>query len=189
MIARILLALALLEAPAAAQVINNPPTAGTITGTVAPANGGTGRTTLALGGILTGNTTSAINATALTGLILGAGTSVPTAYAGASCTNQFPRSLNASGAATCATVANTDLANSSVTLGATTVALGATGQVKLSTATVAAGGAQIPACNAGLAGTSYLVTDALLPAALAILAGGGAVVVSVTCNGTNWIVM
>ncbi len=29
---------------------------------------------------------------------------VPTAYAGTSCTNQFPRSLNASGAATCATV-------------------------------------------------------------------------------------
>jgi hypothetical protein len=34
------------------------------------------------------------------------------AYAGTSCTNQFPRSLNASGAATCASVANTDLAGS-----------------------------------------------------------------------------
>lgn len=38
-----------------------------------------------------------------TGLVLNtAGT--PSAYAGASCTNQFPRSLNASGAATCASV-------------------------------------------------------------------------------------
>lgn len=39
-----------------------------------------------------------------TGLVINtAGT--PSAYAGASCTNQFPRSLNASGAATCASVA------------------------------------------------------------------------------------
>jgi hypothetical protein len=34
---------------------------------------------------------------------------VPTIYGGTSCTNQFPRSLNASGAATCAGVALTDL--------------------------------------------------------------------------------
>lgn len=43
-----------------------------------------------------------------TGLILNtvtAGTAVPSAYAGTSCINQFPRSLNASGAATCASVA------------------------------------------------------------------------------------
>lgn len=35
------------------------------------------------------------------------------AYAGASCTNQFPRSLSASGAATCASVSYTDLASMS----------------------------------------------------------------------------
>lgn len=35
-------------------------------------------------------------------------------YAGTSCTNQFPRSLSALGIATCATVANTDLANSTI---------------------------------------------------------------------------
>lgn len=46
-------------------------------------------------------------------------------YAGTSCTNQFVRSLSALGAATCATVANTDLANSSVSYGGVTVALGA----------------------------------------------------------------
>ena len=43
-----------------------------------------------------------------TGLVLNtAGT--PSAYAGTSCTNQFPRSLSASGAATCASVASADL--------------------------------------------------------------------------------
>jgi len=46
-----------------------------------------------------------------TGLVLNtvtAGVGVPSAYAGTSCTNQFPRSLNASGAATCATVVLAD---------------------------------------------------------------------------------
>jgi hypothetical protein len=38
-----------------------------------------------------------------TGLVINTA-GVPSAYAGTSCTNQFPRSLNASGAATCATV-------------------------------------------------------------------------------------
>ena len=43
-----------------------------------------------------------------TGLVINtAGT--PSAYAGASCTNQVPRSLSASGAATCASVADTDI--------------------------------------------------------------------------------
>lgn len=41
-----------------------------------------------------------------TGLVLNTTTTgTPSIYAGASCTNQFPRSLNASGAATCASVA------------------------------------------------------------------------------------
>lgn len=43
-------------------------------------------------------------------------------------------------------------------------------------------------CTSGQAGQMYLVTDALLPAALAVVAGGGAVKVGVLCNGTNWIV-
>lgn len=46
------------------------------------------------------------------------------AYAGASCTNQFPRSLSASGAATCASVANADLVNSAITIAGHTVSLG-----------------------------------------------------------------
>lgn len=54
-----------------------------------------------------------------TGLVLNtvsAGTGTPSAYAGTSCTNQFPRSLNASGAATCASVSMT--ADVTGTLGA-----------------------------------------------------------------------
>lgn len=43
-------------------------------------------------------------------------------------------------------------------------------------------------CTSGQTGQMYLVTDALLPAALAVVAGGGAVKVGVLCNGTNWIV-
>lgn len=46
----------------------------------------------------------------------------------------------------------------------------------------------LPTCNAGAKGAMYLVTDSLLPAALATVSGGGAVVVGVMCNGTNWIV-
>lgn len=45
----------------------------------------------------------------ITGLVLGNGVSAATAYAGTSCTNQFTRSLNASGVATCASVASTDV--------------------------------------------------------------------------------
>lgn len=47
-------------------------------------------------------------------LTLAGSTGIIGEYAGASCTNQFPRSQDASGAWTCATVANTDLANSTI---------------------------------------------------------------------------
>lgn len=57
-----------------------------------------------------------------TGLVINTG-GTPSAYGGTSCTNQFPRSLNASGAATCATVSLT----ADVT-GATPIANGGTGQ-------------------------------------------------------------
>lgn len=57
------------------------------------------------------------------------------AYGGTSCTNQFVRSVNAAGAATCNSVANTDLTNSTIalsdsnstlTIGGTPAALGGT---------------------------------------------------------------
>jgi hypothetical protein len=43
-------------------------------------------------------------------------------------------------------------------------------------------------CTSGQQGQMFIVTDALVPAALAIVAGSGAVKIGVTCNGTNWIV-
>jgi hypothetical protein len=56
-----------------------------------------------------------------TGLVLNTtATGVQSIYAGTSCVNQFPRSLNASGAATCASVADTDLASSYSGVGACT---------------------------------------------------------------------
>lgn len=51
------------------------------------------------------------NFTTLTGLALGSGTSALSAYTGTSCTNQFVRSLNASGVATCASLSATDFGN------------------------------------------------------------------------------
>lgn len=55
-------------------------------------------------------------------------------------------------------------------------------------ATIAAGGSQLPSCASGIKGVMYFVSDALLPVSLAIVAGGGAIAIGVTCNGTNWIV-
>jgi hypothetical protein len=80
--------------------------------------------TMTANAFLTGNGTGLPNQVAITGLVLGAGASAPGAYGGTSCTNQFPRSLNASGAATCASVANTDLVSPSLTVNGTTCTLG-----------------------------------------------------------------
>lgn len=71
-------------------------------------------------------------------LLQTSGSGVVAEYAGTSCTNQFVRSLSALGVATCATVANTDLANSSVSYGGVSVSLGssnATPAFNLSSAT------------------------------------------------------
>lgn len=57
--------------------------------------------------------------------------------------------------------------------------------LKLGATTIGA----LPTCDAGAEGTRYGVTDALLPAALAAVAAGGAIHVPVYCNGTTWIVM
>lgn len=63
-------------------------------------------------------------------------------YAGTSCTNQFVRSLNGAGVATCATVANTDLANSTISFTSSdssltvpaSIALGSSGSFTLNLA-------------------------------------------------------
>ncbi len=75
----------------------------------------------------TNATTSAFAiSTVVSALHLANATGGVTPYAGTSCTNQFVRSLNASGAGTCATVANTDLTNSAITINGASVSLGGT---------------------------------------------------------------
>lgn len=46
----------------------------------------------------------------------------------------------------------------------------------------------LPTCNASTRGQMYIVTDSLLPVALATVAAGGAVVTKVFCSGVAWIV-
>jgi len=59
-------------------------------------------------------------------LLITDGSGVLAEYTGTSCTNQFVRSISALGVATCATVANTDLANSTVSYGGVSLSLGGT---------------------------------------------------------------
>lgn len=68
-------------------------------------------------------------ATSGSALLLGNGSGGFSNYAGVTCTNQFLRALSTAGASTCATVQNTDLANSTISgvaLGGTLAALTAT---------------------------------------------------------------
>ena len=46
--------------------------------------------------------------------------------------------------------------------------------------------ATLSTCNAGAEGTMSAVSDALAPAFLATVVGGGAVHTAVYCDGTNW---
>lgn len=73
---------------------------------VVVANGGTGQTSLTANAFLTGNGTGGINQVALAGLVLGNGAGAPTAYAGASCTNQAVTALSAAGVPTCNSITN-----------------------------------------------------------------------------------
>ena len=61
-----------------------------------------------------------------TSLQLANGSGGFSSYAGVTCTNQFLRALSGAGASTCATVANTDLANSAITINGSSVSLGGT---------------------------------------------------------------
>jgi hypothetical protein len=49
--------------------------------------------------------------------------------------------------------------------------------------------AALPSCNTINIGLVYLVTDALIPVARAIVAGGGAIVIPVVCSGASWLVI
>lgn len=111
-------------------------------------------------------------ATTITGLVLGNGTSAMSAYTGTSCTNQFPRSLNASGAATCASVANTDLSNStigltslgSIIVGTSPISLGGTSALNLNMAnantwTALQTFSNASTTNIGSTGSAYFATS------------------------------
>lgn len=117
-----------------------------------------------------------------TGLVINT-SGTPSAYAGTSCTNQFPRSLNASGAATCASVANADITNSTIDLttkvtGALPVANGGTGL-----ASGTSGG--IPAYT----GSTTITSSAALTSNSPVLGGGAGavpkVVAGITSDGTS----
>ena len=99
---------------------------GTANATTTAAGGVAGTGILSTGGVTSAN----LNVTNLTSALTLTGSSGAFAeYTGTSCTNQFVRSLSVLGAATCATVANTDLANSTISgvaLGGTLGALTAT---------------------------------------------------------------
>ncbi len=60
------------------------------------------------------NNGGAFGGVVITGLVDSNGVAAPTAYPGTNCVNQFPRSLNVHGIATCASVANTDLTSSTI---------------------------------------------------------------------------
>ena len=84
-------------------------------------------------------TTSRFAITSLTSALVSTGADGGTyEYPGTACTNQFVRSLSVLGIATCETVANTDLANSSVTVNGTTIALGASETITAASSTLLA---------------------------------------------------
>lgn len=115
----------------------------------APGGGGGGAPTDATYWTSTANGTlsAEVSLGALTtGLLLNTvsgSTGTPSAYAGTSCTNQFPRSLNASGAATCASVAlgadvSGDLPFANLTQGSALSVLGVAGNSTADHASIAA---------------------------------------------------
>lgn len=74
------------------------------------------------------------------GLVTRTALNTTAVYAGTSCTNQFPRSLSAAGAATCATVQNADLANTTVQFNGHAVALGSSATLVLASSDFANSG-------------------------------------------------
>lgn len=163
-------------------------------------SGGSGRNTLTSNAFLTGNGNGTINMVAITGLVLGNGASAPTAYAGTSCTNQFPTALSALGAATCASITNAFLTAGSFTsiTGVGTLTAGATGAgftVALTTSTITG---TLPGANFGpltsdVTTSSYVATIAnnavtnAKAAQMAAFTFKGNVTGS-TANATDWLI-
>lgn len=102
-------------------------------------------------------TTGAVNLSSFTSALLQVdGDGDVAEYAGTSCTNQFVRSLSALGVATCATVANSDLANSTISgisLGSNLADLTATNSTLTFSGTYNGGTARSIGLNLGNANT------------------------------------
>jgi hypothetical protein len=102
------------------------------------------------------NISTLSNLTGNGAILTSGGTGALGTYAGTSCTNQFVRSLNGSIVATCATVANTDLANSTISgisLGSNLADLTATNGTLTFSGTYNGGTARTIGLNLGNANT------------------------------------
>jgi hypothetical protein len=97
---------------------------------------------------------------------------------GGTCTNQFVRALSTAGATTCATVANTDLANSSFTLNGTSVALG-------DTKTITAASSTLLANNNTFSGSNIFSNAPVLGSLTGIIKGSSGTL-SAAANGTDY---
>ena len=101
-----------------------------------------------------GGAGNAPNVVAITGLVLGNGASAPTAYGGATCTNQFIRALSALGGATCNTVSlTTDVS------GTLPIANGGSGQTTAAAARSSSGFNIDELTSTGDANYTILATD------------------------------
>lgn len=152
----------------------------------------------------THSTTSDLTITGtLSKILLTDGNGLASGYSGTSCTNQFVRSLSALGVATCNSVANTDLANSSFSTslsgitGSATVALGgtlsltagvATGTVPTQGQLAYWGAIGTPSRLLSVATSSETCTAPLSCAVHVVLAGGGAISLSqATINADGYL--
>lgn len=116
-------------------------------------------------------------------------TAVPSCSTTASALNWTTSSgLGCNSAVNAASLGGATFAAPGMIGGGTPAAATFTTLVSTTTKTTAVAVGSLPTCNAGAEGLRSGVTDALLPAALAIVAAGGGVHVMVYCNGTNWIV-
>lgn len=113
------------------------------------------------------------------GIVVGPPTTTLTGDCAASGTGSFPIVCTKTNGSTLGSMATQSATSVAITGGALT---GTT--VTLPGTTVAT----LPTCNSGAAGRIAFVTDALTPAALATLIGGGAVPVLAFCNGSTWVV-
>jgi hypothetical protein len=163
----------------------------TTTGTIACATCVTSAASLTSNALITGAGGQAAQAIALTGLVLGNGASAPTAYAGTTCTNQFPTALSAAGAATCTTVTSAYV-NNSIALTGTDINTSnqVTATHLASPLPVAQGGTALASGTSGgilgFTATGTIASSTLLTANAVVIGGGaGATPTSISADTTT----